>query len=142
MRQIDSTDRALLALLKQNSRATVTEIAATLDLSRVTVKSRINALKKDGIIRRFTIDVADTADQDLIHAVSLFELDLSRNDRVHRALRRIPEVISMYSTNGKWALVVYTETQHLADFDALLNRLGKLDGVSNIETCLLLSRID
>ncbi len=141
MRVIDSTDRALLACLKQNARMSVTEMATTLSLSRATVNARIQSLRDDGVIRRFTVELSEAADQDVIHAVSLCELDLSRADRVHSALKRMPEVTDIYSTNGKWSLVLHTETPNLAAFDALLNRLGKLSGVTNVETCLLLSRI-
>ena len=58
MRLIDQIDRQLLTLLKHNARASVTELAATLDVSRVTVTSRMAALRADGIIRRFTVDLS------------------------------------------------------------------------------------
>jgi len=141
MRALDHIDMDLLRLLKRDARTSVTDIAATLGVSRVTVNARMAALRADGIIRRFTIDVADSADQDFIRAVSLLELDLSKVDRVHRALQRMPEFSSVFTTNGKWALVATSETKTLAAFDALLNRMGRLPGVLNVETCLLLTRI-
>ena len=95
MRPIDQTDRQLLALLKHNARASITELAATLEVSRVTVKSRMAALRADGVIRRFTIDVSDVADQDTIQAVSMLELQLSKVEKVHRALARFPEITSI-----------------------------------------------
>ena len=141
MREVDDTDRALLRLLKRNARASVTELAATLGVSRVTVNARMSALRADGIIRRFTVDLSDGADEDLIRAVSLLELDLSQVDRVHRTLQRMPELSSVFTTNGKWALVAQSETKTLAAFDALLNRMGRVPGVLNVETCLLLTRL-
>jgi len=141
MRSIDQTDKQLLALLKNNGRASITELAANLGVSRVTVKSRIASLRADGIIRRFTIDVADLVDQDIIHAVSLVELQLAKVEKVHRSLKSFPEISSLHTTNGKWAIVARSETQNLAAFDMFLNRLGKLDGVSNVETCLLLTQL-
>ncbi len=141
MRPIDQTDRDLLALLKHNARASVTELSATLGLSRVTVKSRMESLQTDGIIHRFTVDVAGATDQNMIGAVSLLEINLSKVERVHRTLKRMPELTSIYTTNGKWAVVAHSETQNLAAFDSLLNRMGKIEGVSNVETCLLLTRI-
>jgi len=141
MRPLDSTDRDLLKLLKHDARASVTELAATLGVSRVTLKSRMASLRADGIIRRFTIDVAALSDQDLIQAVSLLELRLAKVEKVHRELKRMPEFTSLHTTNGKWALVAYSETKNLAAFDQLLNKMGKLDGVANVETCLLLTRL-
>lgn len=141
MRLLDQTDRALLKMLKHNARASVTEIAGTLGLSRATVNARMSALQEDGVIRRFTVDLADAAGEDLIHAISMLEIELAKVDKVHRALKRVPEIVSLYSTNGKWALVARTETANLTSFDNLLNDIGRIDGVSNVETCLLLKRI-
>lgn len=141
MRQIDPIDRELLKLLKHDARVSITELASTLGVSRITVKTRMAALRADGVIRRFTIDVGDVADQDMIRAVSLLEIELSKVERVHRELKRLPELESLHTTNGKWALVATSVTQNLAAFDQLLKRMGTLSGVSNVETCLLLTRL-
>lgn len=141
MSHLDSIDHELLKLLKHNARASVTELANTMGVSRVTLKSRLTSLRANGTIRRFTIDVSDIAGEDLIQAVSLLELKLAKVDKVHRELRRIPELTSLYSTNGKWAVVAHSETKNLTAFDDFLSRIGKLDGVTNVETCLLLTRL-
>lgn len=141
MRPIDQIDRELLKLLSHNARASITELAGLLEVSRVTVKARISALRSDGIIRRFTVDLSDAADQDVIRAISLIELQLAKVEKVHRELGRMPELTSVYSTNGKWSVVAQSETRNLAAFDYLLNRIGKLEGVVNVETCLLLTRL-
>jgi len=141
MRLIDETDRALLRLLRHDGRASITGLAAELKLSRVTVKSRIEALQKDGIIRRFTVDLAETTEEDMVHAMSMLELHLGKASKVYRELRRMPEFTSLHTTNGKWAVVAQSETRNLAEFDKLLNRIGRLDGVLNVETCLLLTRL-
>lgn len=139
--ELDKTHRLILDKLKHNARASVTEIASELRLSRLTVQSRINAMKDAAVIRRFTIELADAQDEDVIRAVSLIELKGTKSDAVKRALQRMTEVTSLHTTNGKWGLVANTETRNLATFDRLLNRIGKIDGVTNVETCLLLSRI-
>ncbi len=141
MRPLDSTDRALLTRLRHDARTSVTELANTLGLSRVTVTARLKALKDDGIIRRFTIEAAEAVEEETIRATSLIELNLSKTDRAHRDLARFPEITSLYTTNGTWALVATHETRSLTAFDALLNRMGKIDGVLNVETCLHLTRI-
>ncbi len=141
MRTIDETDRALLRVLRNDARISVTDLAATLSLSRATVKARIEALRADGIIRRFTVDVATATEEDMVNALSLLELQLAKTDKVHRALARMPEFTSVHTTNGQWAIVAQSETRNLADFDRLLNRIGRLDGVVNVETCLLLKRL-
>ena len=141
MRNIDPIDRALLQLLKHNSRASVTELSGRLGVTRATVNSRMSSLFEDGIIQRFTVDTNDASEDDLIQALSLIELDLTKLERVQRALKRIPQLTSVYTTNGKWGLVVKSESTSLSSFDKLLNTLGEIEGVTSIETCLLLSRV-
>lgn len=100
------------------------------------------ALRGDGVIKRFTIDTGGIHDHDKIQAVSLIDLKLAKVDQAHRALKAMPEFTSLYTTNGKWAVVAHSETVNLAAFDAFLNRIGKLEGVTNVETCLLLTRLN
>lgn len=141
MENLDATDRALIALLKRDARASVTELAARAALSRVTVAARLKAMRESGVIRRYTVELSTPVEEEVVQATSLLELDLSRADRVHRALKRMPEVVALNTTNGKWALVAQHETPNLAAFDAFLGKIGKLDGVVNVETCLHLTRL-
>ena len=141
MRPITQTDREILKLLRHNARMSVTDIAATLTLSRVTVKARMAALQADGIIERFTIETADAVEEEMIHALSMLSLDMTQTERVVHALRRLPEVTSIHSTNGKWALVARSKTSSLAEFDQLLNRIGRVQGITDVETCLLLNKL-
>ena len=141
MTELDATDRALIALLKRDARASVTELAVRADLSRVTVAARLKSLKERGVIRRYTVELSAPVEEEVVQATSLLELDLAKADRVHRALGRMPEITHLNTTNGKWALVAQHETPNLAAFDALLGRIGKMDGVVNVETCLHLTRL-
>ncbi|MEM8591366.1 MAG: Lrp/AsnC family transcriptional regulator [Pseudomonadota bacterium] len=138
---LDATDRKLLTLLRQDARASVTELAGAAGLSRVTVASRLKALRGNGTIRRFTVELAEPMEEEVIRATSLLEADLSKIDRLHRDLRRLPEIQRLYTTNGKWALVAEHETRNLSAFDSFLNKMGKMDGVVNVETCLHLTRL-
>ncbi len=136
----DSTDRALLAALKQNARASVTELAHGLNLSRTTVKHRLERLQETGVIRRFTI-VTDTEDDHIIRAVMMVELQGEMSRSVLQSLRKTPEISGIYSTNGTWDLVLDIHTETLAQFDGVLRQVREISGVLNSETSLLLDRI-
>lgn len=141
MRSIDETDRRLIARLGRNARASVTELAGDLGLSRVTVQNRIARLREDGVIRRFTVELGDLAQEDVVRAVTLIELQGSVTDMVQRQLRRMPQISALYTTNGSWGLVAHTETRNLSEFDRVLTDIGKIKGVIRAETCLLLNRV-
>ena len=135
---MDTTDRALLAALKRDGRASITELAAQLSVSRATVQTRIERLRSSGEIRRFTVELGAPDDTAKIAAVTLIELEGGVKRSVVRALHRVPELSSLHSTNGAWDLVARFETNTLPRFDAILNQIREIPGVRRSETCLLL----
>ncbi len=56
-RDLDETDLAILRLLAADARRSYREIADEVDLSAPAVSDRIDRLKRQGIIRRFTVDL-------------------------------------------------------------------------------------
>lgn len=139
--KIDETDREMIKYLRHNARMSVTELAGHLGLSRVTTKARLDTLTKHGVIRKFTIETELGQDEGTIRAVSMIEVDGAKTQTVQRTLARMPEIEHLHTTNGTWALVAYTQTRNLTEFDQLLFRLGDVQGVKNVETCLLLRRL-
>ena len=71
MQELDSQDRLILALLRENARIAVVDIASKLRLSRATVQNHINRLERDGIILGYTVrlraDIAGRADPVIHH---------------------------------------------------------------------------
>lgn len=140
MEPLDKTDRELLALLKADSRATTTTLAARMGVARATVQTRMERLKRQGTIQRFTIEMRASAQTDTVRAVMLIELEGSMSRSVISALRRKPELTDLHSTNGAWDIVAQLETSSLAEFDRVLREVREINGVLNSETCLLLNR--
>ena len=89
---LDATDRALLALLRDDARAPTAELARKLKLSRTTVQSRMERLQRQRVIAGFTITVPDELEAGLVRAHVLITLAPKRSGAIELALRRIPEV--------------------------------------------------
>jgi DNA-binding Lrp family transcriptional regulator len=126
-----------LAALKTNSRASLTELAAATKVSRATVKSHLSRLIDSGVIRRFTIET-NLEDGDGVRAIMLVELQGSMSRTVIRALRQIPELSSLHSTNGAWDLVAEIRADNLQGVDQVLRKIRDISGVRNSQTSLLL----
>lgn len=137
---MDDLDRALIAHLKQDGRASVTNIAGHLAISRATVADRIDRLQQRGIIKRFTVELSEGHVEEVIRSVMMIEVAANRETAVTRALQRMPEIVQLHTTNGSWALVAHLETRTLAQFDQTLRKIQHIPGVQNSETCLLLDR--
>lgn len=136
---MESIENNLLALLKHDSRASVTELAARAGTSRATVKAHLDRLIESGRIRRFTVEL-DVEDPNLVRAVMLIEIEGPLVRKVSHTIRRLRGIADLYSTSGDWDLVAMTETRDLSDFDRLLREVREVKGVTNSRTQILLTR--
>ena len=136
---MDDIDRTLISLLREDARASVSSLAVTCRVSRGTVQNRIGRLVNRGTIQGFTIRQPAEAQRGTVRAVTLLEVGGGRLAHVVRALRGMPEVAEVHTTNGRWDLVVDLAAEDLPAFDAVLRRIRSIDGVSNSETSLKLS---
>ena len=133
-RPLDAADRRLLALLRANARASVTELAGALGLGRSATQARLARLSETHI-ERFTIELRAGAP---VCSVTLIEVEGTSEAAVARALRRIPQIASLKKTVGKWDMVARIETESLSEIDRTLRQIREIDGVRSSETCLLL----
>jgi DNA-binding Lrp family transcriptional regulator len=140
MRDLDATDRNLIAALKLDGRASVTTLAGQLGVSRVTVQTRLNKLVSNGAIKRFTIELGRDTSISPITAVMMIELQGALGRAVTRKLHSMPELTELHTTNGNWDLVAHIETTSLPEFDRILREVREIPGVVNSETCLLLDQ--
>lgn len=138
MLDIDRTDHRLLKLLKADARASVTSLATTLGVSRVTVQTRMEKMTRNGVIRRYTIETGVEMQTTAVRAVMFVALQGAMTRRVIRFMKGVPEVVDLHTTNGVWDLVAHIEADSLPDFDRVLREVREIDGVTNSETCLLL----
>jgi DNA-binding Lrp family transcriptional regulator len=70
---LDNTDLEILRMLQKNSRSSNSEIASAVGVSVPTVKSRIEGLEKNGVIKRFSVVINRNAFQKNMVVYFLFE---------------------------------------------------------------------
>jgi len=136
---MDDLDQRLLAALKRDGRAPLSELAALLGVSRATVRTRIERLQQHGIIRRFTVETAQDVVDAPVRGLMMLSISGPGAERVMLRLTGHPAVRQVHSTNGKWDLIVEIGTETLAALDAVLFELRRLPGVETSETSLLLN---
>jgi len=136
---MDETDRRLLALLRQNARRPVASLAHELGISRATVQHHIDRLLECGEILGFTVRMKSEETSRGIRALALIEDRAKDVNTVIRALRRIPEAHAIYTTNGRWDLIVEMVAETLAALDEAISAIRKIDGIVSTETMILLT---
>ncbi len=136
---MDDLDRKLLALLRTDSRLPAASLAASLNISRATVRARLDRLIAQGIIQGFTVTLKSAEASNVVRSIVMIEIAGQGDDRVVRKLMGFPQVRHLYTTNGRWDLVAELETESLEAFDEILRQIRNVEGISSTETSILLA---
>ena len=136
---MDKLDGRLLAALKQDGRAALSDLAGLLGVTRSTVRSRIDRLIKSGEIAGFTVQTRSDVQPDAVRGLMMLEISGRGAERAMRSLTTIPAVRVVHSTNGTWDLIAEIGADTLEAFDAALFAIRRIEGVTRSETNLLLS---
>jgi DNA-binding Lrp family transcriptional regulator len=141
MTPLDDLDRRLIGLLRDNGRMPSATLARHLGVSRGTVQNRLDRLVESGVLLGFTVRLSGEAEAAAVRAIMAIEVRSADMRAVVAALRRMPEVGRVHSTNGRWDLVAEINTDDLAALDATLSAIRVLKAVSNSETSILLAAL-
>ena len=136
---MDDTDQRLIAELRRDGRAALSDLAERLDLSRATVRSRMERLVAKGEIAGFTVLTRGDVSAAPVRGLMLIGIEGKGAERIMARLTGIPAVVAVHSTNGKWDLIAELATQTLAELDEVIFRIRNIEGVMTSETNLLLS---
>jgi DNA-binding Lrp family transcriptional regulator len=137
---MDDLDRRLLALLRSDSRASVAALAAELKVSRGTVQNRIDRMMRPGgAIQGFTVRTRPELEESRIRAIMGIAIEGERSTAVIKALRGLPEVDKIHTTNGRWDLIAELDTATLAEFSRTLDQIRTVEGIASTETSILLA---
>jgi DNA-binding Lrp family transcriptional regulator len=136
---MDDTDRQLLALLREDGRASVAALAKRLGVARGTVQNRMARLEAEGTVVGYTVRLRPEVQDRRIRAFMSLAVEANRTEAVLHTLRGEPSVTSLHTTNGRWDILAELRTDSLEAFDAVLRRIGLTDGVARTETSLLLA---
>lgn len=137
--EMDKMDERLISALRHDARASLSELASTLGWSRATVRSRLSRLKESGEILGFTVVLKHEQQRDPVRGLMMIAIEGRGTERIMRQLAAMTPVRQVYSTNGRWDVIVEIGTETLEAFDAVLFAVRRLEGVQASETSLLLA---
>ena len=133
---VDETDRRLLALLRDNGRASFTSLANEVGTSEGTVRARMKRLVADGVITQFTIKTAGNQVKALIEVV--VERNTQTRD-VASAIRAWDGVESVWEVTGEQDMVVVVDCPDTARLNELIDDIRAIPGTDATRSRLILS---
>ena len=138
--RLTETDRAILGLLQQDSWRTISEIAEAVRVSRATVKDRIDLMKERGVIKRFTIDISESQQDEPSCGSFFFQLRLKRPvcRIVYAAISGWPELVGCWSIAGDLDMIVLIAASSNREVERLRDKLARHPEVKTLTTLTIL----
>lgn len=137
--KVDDVDQRLIGELRRDGRASLSDLAERLAISRATVRARMERLTAKGEIAGFTVLTRGDVTAAPVRGLMMIGIEGRGGEKVMARLTGIAAVIAVHSTNGKWDLIAELATPTLFELDEVIHRIRSIEGVMQSETNLLLS---
>lgn len=145
IKQLDSTDRRILAALESNARATYVEIANQVGLSQTPCTERIKRLEKNGYIEGYQARLnPDLVGRGFMVFIQVTFADSTNDtfDHFRRALHEIDEVIECHMIAGGFDCLLKVA---VADMEAyrkvLIDKISDIPGISQTNSYAVIEEI-
>ena len=139
---LDELDQQIVKLLIRNARMSYSEIGQKIGISRVAVRSRVQALEQAGIIEEYTTVINP---QKISGAISCyFEIETVPDTlpEVAALMEQNDTVTQIYRVTGKSKLHVHAVASSSEEMEELMyGTMDKLPGVVDCSCNMIFSRI-
>ena len=140
---MDDLDRNILGLLGADARMSGATLARRLKVARSTIQARLERLETTGIIAGYTLKLGEEARQGRLRASVLLTIEPRAQAAILSRLKSIPEVERVFTTSGRFDLLMQLAAPNTQVLDQVLDQIGALTGVKSSESLIHLStRID
>ncbi|RLA06069.1 MAG: AsnC family transcriptional regulator [Gammaproteobacteria bacterium] len=137
--EFSDQDEHLISLLRENARLSVSEIARRLSVSRTAAQMRLQKLERTGVIEGYSVRLSESFSKDQIRALVMIKSPPGKRSKIENALTAIPQLTTLYSISGAFDLSAVISAASVADLDAAIDEIGRLDGVEDTLSSVILS---
>jgi Lrp/AsnC family transcriptional regulator for asnA, asnC and gidA len=138
MRELDETDRAIIAQLQYDGRKPFTDIAADLGISEGAIRRRVKLMTDAGVLQIVAIVEPQFLQWNAAGMIGL-NIQAGKVDQVARQIAEFPEVTYLFMASGGFDLFVEVYCRDREHFVFFLNeKLHAVPGVERTETYMIL----
>ncbi|MEM3703574.1 MAG: Lrp/AsnC family transcriptional regulator [Candidatus Bathyarchaeia archaeon] len=139
---VDKTDLAILKFLQEDASMPFTEIARRLRISESTVRKRVEKLKSEGVVKRFTVTIEPSKIGLNTVAIVGVDVDPSKLLEVSQKLCEIPEARYVATSTGDHMIMTEIWTKDGRELTKIISeKIGTIDGVKKICPAIVLERL-
>jgi len=135
---LDRLDKEILTILQEDGRTSYSKIAQMLNMSESTIHMRIKRLRELGILRGFYADIDMEKIGLKVLAFVQLKADPKKYEQVLNVLKEMKEVAEIYDVTGEYYALVKVVVPSNEDLAKVLDDIGKLDGVTDTYTMMVL----
>ncbi len=143
MINLDETDKKILTILQQNSKANIKEIGLKISLTQTPTYERIERLEKLGIIQKY---IAVLNKEKIGYTVEVFcQVTLLVHSKelitkFEKAVNAMEEVIECFHVAGNYDYLLKVIVKNMNSYQYFLkNKLSVLDSVGNVQSTFVMS---
>jgi Lrp/AsnC family transcriptional regulator of lysine biosynthesis len=133
---VDEIDQRILLMLRENGRASYTEIARKIGLSEAAVRKRISSLIRRGIIRRFSIEY--TLDGEVRALVLVKTAPPMKTPEVAEMIRVLEGVEAVYEVTGEYDIAALVRGMGIGYINRCIDSIRSIQGVVSTYTMIIL----
>ena len=141
MRQMDEIMKRILTILEQNARTSYTQIAKRLGISETTVRNRVKALLKEGVLKGFTVRTCPEKLGKAITAMVGVDIGGETTPEITNKLASIKEVSDLYVITGEFDLLLRVICENISRLDEILEEIRSHNFVEGTRTFVVLRKV-
>ncbi|PHY09680.1 MAG: transcriptional regulator [Nitrosarchaeum sp.] len=143
MQRFDELDMKLIFELTKDGSISVPILSKKLGINASVIYSRIKRLIKKKLIKKFTIVIDDSLLGIGVKASIGINRDPKLKDTIHKKMLETPDVLSISEVTGRFDMIVDIHAKNLEALHSIvIEKIGKIDGIINMETFVELQKTD
>ncbi len=136
---MDRIDQAIIKYLKEDGRAPYLEIASKMGMSEAAVRRRVKNLVRQGIIRKFTVDLQASQ---IASALTLVAVTPgSPTSEVANKIKLLDNVSKVNEITGEYDIAIMIEAFTMEEVNNTIDQIRKTEGVASTNTMVILREV-
>ena len=145
MTNLDKIDKQILALLQENSKINIKEIALKVNLTTTPTYDRIKRMEKSGVIKRYIAEL--DKEKVGLGLVVFCQVTLQVHSKIlitqfENAVSKMPEISGCFHIAGNFDYLLKIVTPNIKSYQLFLkNKLSVLASVANVQSNFVMSTV-
>ncbi|MBT4891004.1 MAG: Lrp/AsnC family transcriptional regulator [Rhodospirillales bacterium] len=132
-------DEHMIALLRENGRMSVSELARRLHVSRTAAQARLDKLERSEIIKGYSVRLSAAFAKTEVRALVMIKSPPFNRAKIEASLTKITNLASLFSISGVFDLAAVISAQSVEALDTTIDKIGNLEGVEDTQSSIILS---